>query len=31
MKRVMKRLQAESLAELVGMAIACGVIEALKR
>ncbi|MGF6393682.1 response regulator transcription factor [Pseudomonas plecoglossicida] len=28
--RVMKRLQAGSLAELVGMAIACGAIEALK-
>lgn len=27
--RVMKRLQAQSLAELVGMAIACGVVEAL--
>ena len=27
--RVMKRLQADSLAELVGMAIACGAVEAL--
>jgi len=27
--RVMKRLQAQSLAELVGMAIACGAVEAL--
>ena len=27
--RVMKRLQATSLAELVGMAIACGAVEAL--
>ena len=27
--RVMKRLQAGSLAELVGMAIACGAVEAL--
>ncbi|MDZ3992353.1 response regulator transcription factor [Pseudomonas sp. Teo4] len=27
--RVMKRMQAQSLAELVGMAIACGVVEAL--
>lgn len=27
--RVMKRLQAASLAELVGMAIACGAVEAL--
>lgn len=29
--RVMKRLQAGSLAELVGMAIACGAVEALRR
>lgn len=27
--RVMKRLQAQSLAELVGMAIACGAVQAL--
>ncbi|MNG35701.1 Tetrathionate response regulatory protein TtrR [compost metagenome] len=27
--RVMKRLQADSLAELVGIAIACGAVEAL--
>ncbi|MNF00532.1 Tetrathionate response regulatory protein TtrR [compost metagenome] len=27
--RVMKRLQAGSLAELVGMAIACGAVQAL--